>query len=205
MLIIENLNVSFETQKIFNNFNLHINKGEKVALIGKSGSGKTTLINAINGFIPSYTGEIYVSGIKLSPESINRIRLLTSFLPQNTFIEAENVKELLLAPFNFKINKGNIPSLKKIKTILSIFNLEEDILSKKINEISGGQKQRILTASSLLLNKPIFFADEPTSALDLETKMKITDYIMSDKNLTVIASTHDEYWINKSDRTIEII
>jgi len=63
MLIIENLNVSFETQKIFNNFNLHINKGEKVALIGKSGSGKTTLINAINGFIPSYTGEIYVSGI----------------------------------------------------------------------------------------------------------------------------------------------
>jgi len=127
-----------------------------------------------------------------------------SFLPQNTFIEAENVKELLLAPFNFKINKKNLPSLKKIEMILDIFNLEEDILSKKINEISGGQKQRILTASSLLLNKPIFFADEPTSALDLETKIKITDYIMSNKNLTVIASTHDEYWIKKSDRIIEI-
>ena len=78
------------------------------------------------------------------------------------------------------------------------------MLSKKVSEISGGQKQRIILASCMLLNKPILLIDEPTSALDNAVKEKVTDYILKKENLTVIAVTHDAYWIKNSDNVVHI-
>ena len=65
-------------------------------------------------------------------------------------------------------------------------------------------KQRIILLSCLLLKKPLLLLDEPTSALDENVKKIVTDYILSIKDLTVIASTHDEYWIKNSDKVIEL-
>lgn len=201
---INNLNISFNNEVIFKDFSLSLKKGEKLVITGSSGKGKSTLLNLLAGFIPVFKGEVSVSGINLSEENIDKIRKTTSWLPQETSLIFKTVEELFFAPFVFEINKINSPDRETIKEIFNEFQLSEDLLRKKVKEISGGQKQRIILASCLLLNKPLLLLDEPTSALDSEIKKKVTNYILSKKDLTVIASSHDDYWIKNSDRSIHL-
>ncbi len=202
MTEISHLTLSFKNEKIFDDFSLLIKKGEKIALSGESGKGKTTLLNLIAGFFPNYRGKITVFGKELNSANISEIRKTIAWLPQDTSIAVKTVKELFFSPFNFALNKNNKPSSNELSTIFSEFALDENLLTKKTNEISGGQKQRILLASCLLLKKPLLLLDEPTSALDEKIKKKITDYILKQEDLTVIAATHDDYWKNKSDKIV---
>jgi ABC-type bacteriocin/lantibiotic exporter with double-glycine peptidase domain len=204
MIKIDNLNVSFNDEKIYNNFSLNIKHGEKITIVGESGSGKSTLLNILSGFISEFTGKIVIKDMLLSPININKIRALTAWLPQNTFIQFQTVNEMFFLPFRFNLNKNNTPSKNEIDTIFDIFELPVSILKKHSKDISGGQRQRILLASCLLLKKPILLLDEPTSALSNNVKHKITDYILSNKDTTIISASHDNYWIDKSDRIIEL-
>lgn len=202
MLKIKDLNISFGKEVIYKNFSLTLKKGEKLAIIGESGKGKSTLLNVLVGFIPDFTGKITISGIDLNTENINKIRKITTWLPQETALNFKTVEELFFAPFQFDINKEVKPSKEEIDEICNAFELSKDLFTKKVKEISGGQKQRIILASCILLKKPMLLLDEPTSALDQKIKKKVTDYILNKKDLTVITSTHDDYWIKKSDKVI---
>ncbi|NPA69146.1 MAG: ATP-binding cassette domain-containing protein [Chlorobi bacterium] len=202
MINIKNLFLSFENELIFDNFSATIKAGEKVAVTGKSGSGKSTLLNILAGFVTGYSGDIEIFEKKLCPENIREIRKNISWMPQDISFPVKTVKELFFEPFEFAANKHLKPSKKSVSDIFSLFDLRYELTEKKTNEISGGQKQRIILASCLLLRKSLLLLDEPTSALDERIKQKITDYILSRKNLTVIAATHDEYWIKNSDKVI---
>lgn len=202
MIQISNLNLNFGSENIFTDFSLHIDKGEKIAISGESGKGKSTLLNILSGFITSYTGNITIDKININSNTINEIRKLTAWLPQDISLNVETVEEMFLAPFNFSLNKSKHPNEEQISETFTNLCLSDKLLAKKVKEISGGQKQRILIATCLLLNKPILLIDEPTSALDDKIKKKVTDYIIGQQNLTVVAVTHDNYWINKSDKNI---
>ncbi len=204
MTEISNLTLHFNNEIIFNNFSLKIQRGEKIALTGESGKGKSTLLNLLSGFIPGYEGTISVLGKKLNAETVSDIRKNIAWIAQDTSLAVKTVKALFYEPFEFVLNKPLKPTKNEVAEIFSAFELSENLLSKKTNEISGGQKQRIILASCLLLKKPLLLADEPTSALDENIKRKVTDYIMKKDDLTVIAATHDEYWIRNSDRVIEL-
>ncbi|NOZ36384.1 MAG: ATP-binding cassette domain-containing protein [Chlorobi bacterium] len=204
MIEISHLNLYFSNENIFNNFSLFIKRGEKIALTGESGKGKTTLLNLLAGFIPDYKGIVNVFGKSLNAENVSEIRKDIAWLPQDTSLAVKTVKELFYAPFEFEANKKMKPENNKLTEIFKEFELSEKLLDKKINEISGGQKQRIMLASCFLLKKSLLLIDEPTSALDEKVKKKITDYILNQKNLTVVAATHDDYWIKKSDKIVEL-
>jgi len=204
MIEISHLSLNFKNEIIFNDFSLIINKGEKIAFTGESGKGKTTFLNILAGFIPDYNGNISIFGQELNAENISEIRKNIAWLPQDISLSVKTVRELFFEPFEFVLNKNLKPSPEKVSQIFSEFELSEDLLNKKTNEISGGQKQRIILASCLLLKKPLLLVDEPTSALDEKIKHKITDYILNKKELTVIAATHDDYWIKSSDKVIEL-
>lgn len=204
MIKIKNLNISFQNEVIFKDFSLSLNKGEKLALTGESGRGKTTLLNVIAGFIPHFEGNVEVCGIQQDATTVREIRKKIAWLPQDTSLNSKTVEELLYTPFEFALNKNLKPGKEEVFSLFSKFNLTEDLLYKKVKEISGGQKQRIILLSCLLLKKPLLLVDEPTSALDENVKKIVTDYILSIKDLTVIASTHDEYWIKNSDKVIEL-
>ncbi|NLA62999.1 MAG: ATP-binding cassette domain-containing protein [Bacteroidales bacterium] len=127
-----------------------------------------------------------------------------AWLPQDTSLNIGSVEELLLAPFGFLQNKENKPTKEAIAAIFRAFDISEELLSKKVSEISGGQKQRVILASCMLLNKPLLLIDEPTSALDNAVKEKVANYILKQDDITVIAVTHDHYWIENSDTVLHI-
>ena len=204
MIHIANLRVKFRNELVFDNFSLDLNPGEHMAIWGKSGVGKTTLLNLLVGFIPDFQGEISVDGIALHPQTIQQIRQVTAWLPQEIVFDFNTVEELFYAAFNLESNREHMPTQDKIQAVFEAFELDFSILQKRVQEISGGQKQRVLLASCLLMNEPLLLLDEPTSALDEKLKKKITDYILGLQHTTILAVTHDSYWIEKSTKKMQL-
>jgi len=203
-IILRNISKSFNGVNIISNLSLEIPAGSKVAVAGKSGAGKSTLVKMLMGFILPDNGNITLLGMDVNEENINEIRENLSWVPQELNIDVRYVRDLLLLPFSYNINKNNIPSEKTIINALDIFGLKEDILNKDVSEISGGEKQRIFLTSSSLLKRNICFLDEPTSGLDSESKMKVINYFLNDCPSTVVAVTHDQEWMDNSDIKINL-
>lgn len=204
ILNIENINIDYDNTPVFHDLSFKVGKGDKVVITGDSGKGKTSLINALLGFVPITQGKISWFGKELNEENIGNIRKEISWLPQETALYFESVKEMIYTPFGFKNNKISAPTEKDIFELFKIFNLPKSILNRNIDEISGGQKQRLLLTGIYLLHKPVMILDEPTSSVDENNKKTITDFILSKKELTVIAISHDPYWIKQSQKHIEL-
>ncbi len=201
---VNNLSVNYENNEVIKNLSFQISKGEKAVITGESGKGKSTILNTLLGFVPISEGEIYFFNNKLTAENILKIRSRVAWLPQETALHFDTVNDIIYSLFNLKINKTKYPSKFEIDQILQNLNIPSTIPDKEIDEISGGQKQRILLAGALLLKKDILIMDEPTSDLDEKNKKSITDFILSQKDLTVITASHDAYWIERSSKIIAL-
>lgn len=204
MIKFNNTYFEYDEKPLISGFSVNIARGEKVVIYGPSGSGKSTLVHAILGFVQAEQGEIIVNNLPISPDSINEIRQLTSWLPQDISLPYNSVRDMILAPFEFKANHSRKPSDQEILTEFDKLKLEHNLLEKGITEISGGQKQRILLLTTVLLRKPILLLDEPTSALDAQSVDLVINYLKSLTDTTIIAISHDEKFINAFDRKLLI-
>jgi putative ABC transport system ATP-binding protein len=204
MIIAENLSIHYEGKHVFSGLNFHIKRGEKAALKGPSGSGKTSLLNLMAGFIPDYSGKLLINGEVPDTHNIKQIRRWFAWVPQNVSLNQEFVKDLFDVTFGFVNNNRKKPGKEQILELFKVFNLEEEIYGKAFNEISIGQKQRVLLCNAVLMKKPIMILDEPTAALDNENKIRVCDYLFGIKDLTMIAATHDDYWLGRADQVIAI-
>ena len=204
MIQFNNTYFIYDEKPLISGFSVNIARGEKVVIYGPSGSGKSTLVHAILGFIQAEQGEIIVNNLPISPDSINEIRQLTSWLPQDISLPYNSVRDMILAPFEFKANHSRKPSDQEILAEFDKLKLEHNLLEKGITEISGGQKQRILLLTTVLLRKPILLLDEPTSALDAQSVDLVINYLKSLTDTTIIAISHDEKFINAFDRKLLI-
>ena len=204
MIQFNNTYFIYDEKPLISGFSVNIARGEKVIIYGPSGSGKSTLVHAILGFVQAEQGEIIVNNLPISPDSINEIRQLTSWLPQDISLPYNSVRDMILAPFEFKANHSRKPSDQEILAEFDKLKLEHNLLEKGITEISGGQKQRILLLTTVLLHKPILLLDEPTSALDAQSVDLVINYLKSLTDITIIAISHDEKFINAFDRKLLI-
>ena len=204
MIQFNNTYFEYDEKPLISGFSVNIARGEKVVIYGPSGSGKSTLVHAILGFVQAEQGEIIVNNLPISPDSINEIRQLTSWLPQDISLPYNSVRDMILAPFEFKANHSRKPSDQEILAEFDKLKLEHNLLEKGITEISGGQKQRILLLTTVLLRKPILLLDEPTSALDAQSVDLVINYLKSLTDITIIAISHDEKFINAFDRKLLI-
>lgn len=206
---IEFRNVSFsyqENQPVLKNFNLIIEKGETVALVGQSGSGKTTVANLLARFYDVSDGEILIDGIPIQDIKIKEYRKLMGMVTQESVLFNDSI-------YN-NISMGNeSASEKSIEEAARVANAHEFIeklpnqyfenIGESGGKLSGGQKQRISIARAVLKNPPIMILDEATSALDTKSERLVQealDSMMQHSTSLVIA--HRLSTIQNADKII---
>lgn len=192
---IELCNVSFGYTKeklIFEEVNLSIQKGERVAIIGESGSGKSTLIDVMIGLYRPLYGQIFIDGMPLCDENIKAWRQKIGYIPQSIYLFDGTVADNV-AFGEFKDEPKIKDALKKAN-MLDFLEEHHEGIETRVGEggimLSGGQKQRIAIARALYQDPEILVLDEATSALDTETESKIMQEIYEicqDKTLIIVA------------------
>lgn len=195
MIACKNIHLQFEDRVIFNDLNLHINKGEHVCLKGESGKGKSTLLKLFQGYIVPEKGTIEINGSPISHITIDQIRDQIIWIPQNINLPANSGIELI----ELMNLQKNIPNIEKLMQNLG---LDINILSKYFQNISVGQKQRIVLAICLSIEKPIILMDEPTSALDSEAVDLLKETINNLKDKTIVSASHATNWLEFANRNI---
>ena len=190
-------NVSFsygdEKEKVLNNINFKINKGEIFALVGPSGAGKSTLVDLIPRFYDTLSGSIKIDGKDIKELELKSLRSLMGIVTQETFLFDDTVKA------NISYGVENI-SDDEIKDAAKAANAHEfiqklpdgynTIIGERGVSLSGGQKQRIAIARAIVKNPPILILDEATSSLDSESEKHVQSAIenlMSERTVFVIA------------------
>ncbi len=180
-------------KKIFSDFSLYINKGDKILLNAPSGSGKSTLIKMLLGFQKPDSGAVLVNENVLDKNTCHHIRSQCSYVSQDVDLPKLPVKELFSRIYNFKVNNSLEFSDSKIHDTFMLFDLDQSILNKNVKDLSGGERQRLGLVICVLMDRSIWLLDEVTSGLDKELKKKVFNLVVN-SNKTVIIISHDEIW-----------
>lgn len=199
IIVIKDLHKAFGTNKVLDGFNLVLNEGENLVVMGKSGSGKSVMIKCLIGLEAPDSGSIMVMNKEintLESEVIDELRTEIGFLFQGSALyDSMSVRENLEFPLRRHTKKfGKI----KDTTPLVMEALESVGLANAINlmpnELSGGMKRRIALARTLILKPKIILYDEPTTGLDPITSKEIIllmKSIQEKYNTSSIIITHD--------------
>ncbi len=195
---INDLKKSFGTNEVLRNFNLQLNEGENIVVLGKSGSGKSVLIKCIIGLIKPDSGSIKVFGEEvtdLSHDNLDKMRVKVGFLFQsNALYDSMTVRENLEFPLRRHwVQKGKENVNDLIIEALKNVGLAETI-DMMPSELSGGMRKRIALARTLILKPKIILYDEPTSGLDPITGKEISRLMLDIQkkyNTSSIIISHD--------------
>ncbi|HOA99777.1 MAG TPA: ABC transporter ATP-binding protein [Candidatus Atribacteria bacterium] len=204
----KNVSFSYQEEKVLENFNLEIKKGEKVGIVGRSGAGKSTLINLLLRFYDPDEGNIEIDSVDIRELTFSSLRSLMGVVLQDTLILGGTIRENILY--------GNLDATSEEVRLASvrahahefIVHLEKGY-DTEVGEggarFSGGQKQRIAIARALLKDPPILIFDEATSNLDPESEKCILDTIANiEEDKIVIVVAHSLSMVKDLDRIIVI-
>ena len=182
-----------KNDKVLNNINFKIDKGEIIALVGPSGAGKSTLVDLIPRFYDTLDGSIKIDNKNIKELKISSLRSLMGIVTQETFLFDDSVKANIAYGLE-NISDNQIEEAAKaanadnfIKELPDGYNT---IIGERGVSLSGGQKQRIAIARAIVKNPPILILDEATSSLDSESEKHVQSAIenlMSKRTVIVIA------------------
>lgn len=186
-----------ETISVLRDVNLHVYRGEMVAVMGPSGSGKSTLLFILGLFQPPTSGEYRVSGIDVlsltrDQQAIFRREMLGFVFQTCDLFENSTVYENLELPLIY----AGVPRRERpdrIREALSMVNMDHRIYQPS-NRLSGGERQRISIARALVNEPEFILADEPTGQLDRENSLRVLDYfskITEEARTAMVVVTHD--------------
>ena len=196
-----------EGKTVLKNFNLKINKGEKIALVGKTGAGKTTIVNLLMNFHAHYTGQILIDGVDIRDIDKSSYRKLISMVLQDTWLFEGTIKENIV--FDRRISDENLSKvLSKSKILHMIEGLPNGLdyeINEETNNMSAGEKQLLTIARALVADPEILILDEATSNVDTRLEYLINHSMNSlMKNRTSIVIAHRLSTIVESDKIVVI-
>ena len=200
---------------LFQNFDLKVEDGEFVSVVGSNGSGKTSMLNIICGSIPVEAGKIYINGTDITKEKEFRRNRRIGRVYQNPAM-GTCPSMTILENMSLADNKGKVygfgrgtskARISYYRESLSQLGLGlEDKLDIKVGSLSGGQRQAMALLMSTMTPIEFLILDEHTAALDPKTAeliMELTDKIVKEKKLTTIMVTHNlRYATEYGDRLL---
>ena len=195
MIDVKNLHKSFGNHEVLKGVNEHIEKGEKVVVIGPSGSGKSTFLRCLNLLEEPTGGEIIVEGQNITAKDtdINLVRRRMGMVFQqfNLFPHLTVRENIKLAPVKLKVMTDEEAD-KRALELLARVGLPDKADSYPA-QLSGGQQQRIAIARALAMNPDVMLFDEPTSALDPEMVGEVLEIMkeLADDGMTMVVVTHE--------------
>ena len=203
-------NVSFEYDqtgiKIFNSFNLKIEEGKTLGIVGKVGSGKTSLLDLISRIYDPSSGDIFIGDKNLKSLELNELRRNISYVPQNNFLFSESIQKNI----EFGNPSATIDEVKRA-AILSEIDSEilkfkkgyDTILGERGVTLSGGQVQRLSIARSFIKDSEIYLFDDCFSSLDSDTEDKIIKNLNNNfKGKTLLIVSHRVSCVKNADKII---
>lgn len=196
MIDVKGLCKSFGDNHVLRNIDEHIEKGEKVVIVGPSGSGKSTFLRCLNLLERPTAGTITFEGQDITSaraKEVNKIRQKMGMVFQhfNLFNHLTIIDNITLAPVKLKLMSKE-EAEKKAMELLRRVGLEDKAMTYPA-QLSGGQKQRIAIVRSLAMNPDVMLFDEPTSALDPEMVGEVLDLMkqLADSGMTMVVVTHE--------------
>ena len=197
---------SYGTDRLLENFNLNLKKGETVALVGESGSGKTTLAKLLNRFYDVTGGEISIDGINIKHIAKENLRQHIGVVTQEAILFNDTIANNLCLG-KLSTTKEEMVNAAKIANahdfILKLPHGYQTNIGDGGGKLSGGQKQRLSIARAILKNPTILILDEATSALDSASEnlvQEALEKLMQDRTSLVIA--HRLSTIQKADTIV---
>lgn len=200
---------------LFDNFNLKVDDGQFISVVGSNGSGKTSMLNIICGSIPVNSGEVLINGKSINKlkehqrySTIGRVYQNPSMgtCPNMTILENMSVADNKGKPFglSFALNRKRFDFYREQLAHLGLGL--EDKMNVKLGALSGGQRQAVSLLMATMTPLDFLILDEHTAALDPHTAekiMELTDKIVKEKNLTAIMVTHNlRYAVEYGNRLI---
>src|SRR5271166_3368988 len=194
--VIEFRDVSYRVSgtQVLSGFNLHVQSGETLVLLGRSGSGKTTSLKLVNRLLSPTSGEIRVKGVSNREGDVIRLRRSIGYV----------IQEVGLFPhFTVERNISLVPRIEgwpgdriraRVQELLQTVGLAPDMALRYPYQLSGGQRQRVGVARALAANPEILLLDEPFGALDPLTRDELQrEFLLLQQRLhkTVVFVTHD--------------
>jgi phosphonate transport system ATP-binding protein len=198
-----NLETAYSTslnRPILNNINLEIAQGEFVVLLGLNGAGKSTLLRSLVGLVPLEKGEIHISGLQITPQTLPKIRQEIGMLFQGGGLirQLSAIENVLCGRLSVRTTRQTLfgfPKRDRIlaQELLGQLGLREQMY-QKTGQLSGGQQQRVAIARALIQSPQILLADEPITGLDVvasQQVMQTLSHLNTDQGLTIITVLHD--------------
>ena len=180
--------------QVLSGFNLQVQGGETLVLLGRSGSGKTTSLKLVNRLLLPTSGEIRVKGVSIAEADLIRLRRSIGYVIQDVG---------LFPHFSVERNIGLVPKIEgwpeeriraRVQELLQMVGLAPETASRYPHELSGGQRQRVGVARALAADPEILLMDEPFGALDPLTRDELQrEFLLLQQRLhkAVVFVTHD--------------
>ena len=189
----KNIFFKFSSEKdyFFKDINIQIKKNEKILINGVTGSGKTTLLSILIGMLKINKGSIVIDGNNYPS---NEFMINSGYVPQTIYLLDDTIKNNILVGRDYnELRLKKCLELSQLEPYLeNLPDYVDTIVGEKGTKISGGQIQRVGIARALYGNPEILILDEATNALDADTEEKVLNKILENKELTVIAISHNQ-------------
>ena len=205
---VRNLKYKYDSESenyTLNDVSFQVKKGEWLSIVGHNGSGKSTTVRLIDGLLEAESGDIIISGDKLTAENVWEKRRQIGMVfqnPDNQFVGATVEDDVAFGLENQGLDYDLM--VERVQQALEFVSMQ-DFKEREPARLSGGQKQRVAVAGVVALRPDIIILDEATSMLDPEGRLDLIQTVKKIKDgnqLTVISITHDLDEIALSDRVL---
>ncbi|MDT5200529.1 MAG: peptide/nickel transport system ATP-binding protein ddpF [Mycobacterium sp.] len=200
VLVVRNLAARYGPLDVLRNVCFDVKAGRCTAVVGQSGSGKTTLARSLVGLHSDWTGDVELSGVKLSSDPQRRSkehRRTLQYVFQNPYGSLDprmTVRQNLEEPLRHFFDLSRSERDRKVNEILQTVALSTEYAERLPQQLSGGERQRVAVARALIVDPEVMVCDEITSALDVSVQALLVEQLrqmQSDRGLSMVFITHN--------------